>query len=94
MRAAALSVVAALGGALALGGCDECTDFHASRPAQLLRSGRYTLTAQQLAESSLPAVNAAGLITVTIDRDAATLQMRWTRTDGSVTEETWRMRPE
>lgn len=97
MRAAAravLSGLAAVVTALALSACDECGDFVATRPAQLLTSGRYTLTAQQLARTSLPAVNAAGLIVVTVDRSASTLQMRWTRTDGSVTEETWRMRPE
>jgi hypothetical protein len=83
----------ALVGAVALGGCDECTDFAATRPPQLLTSGQYTLTARQIAATSLPAVNARGAIAVTVDRTASTLRMRWTRTDGTVVDETWRMRP-
>lgn len=93
LRAAGSVAVAGVA-ALALAACDECGEFVATRPAQLLTSGRYTLTPQQLARTSLPAVEAAGPIVVTVDRSAATLRLRWSRTDGSVIEETWRMRPE
>ena len=62
-------------------------------PAQLLTSGQYTLTPRQLATTSLPAVNARGTVAVTIDRAASTLRMRWTHTDGTAYDETWRMRP-
>lgn len=96
MRAAlrgAACLLVALVGAVALSGCDECTDFAATRPPQLLTSGQYTLTARQIAATSLPAVHARGSIAVTVDRAASTVRMRWTHTDGTVVDETWRMRP-
>ena len=92
LRWPACALVAVVG-SVALGGCDDCTEFAATRPAQLLTSGQYTLTPRQLATTSLPAVNARGTVAVTIDRAASTLRMRWTHTDGTAYDETWRMRP-
>lgn len=92
LRGAAYALVAVVG-AVALAGCDDCTEFVATRPAQLLTSGQYTLTPRQLATSSLPAVNARGTVAVTIDRAASTLRMRWTHTEGTAYDETWRIRP-
>lgn len=92
LQRAVYALVAVLG-AVSMGGCDDCTDFAATRPPQLVTSGRYTLTARQLAATTLPAANARGAIAVTVDRASSTLRMRWTRTDGTVVDETWRMRP-
>ena len=92
LRGVAYALVAVVG-AVALAGCDDCTEFVATRPSQLLRSGQYTLDRRDLAATTLPAVNARGPIAVTIDRAASTLRMRWTHTDGTAYDETWRMRP-
>jgi outer membrane biogenesis lipoprotein LolB len=72
-------------------GCGgECSDFP-DRPAQLLTTGDYQFQPSAL-QSSFPSVNAQGPVAVSVNREAGTVRMRWTRSDGAVTEETWRLR--
>ncbi len=80
---------------LALSGClweEGCPDYGDPPP---VASGRYrgivlgNPSPTLVAPSSIPSEGAP--VSATVDRNAGTVQMRWTASDGRVVVETWRL---
>lgn len=75
-------------------GCLWGDDFSCPDPTTLrVRDGRYRgafVDGDASVPSTFPAAGAQA--EVTVDRDAGTVQSRWTAADGGVVVETWRIR--